>query len=237
MNSFEKPQFYPKPESKETENSAKKYLLKAFRKGLHTDGLGYHGTSLESIKYTLEKGHLPGMAQPELNYPAGTIFFFPSESGYPELYKDSKYSEINTLEYTKDYADFIAKYHYIAQTLGLDLKQENSRDIAKALARENSLDSQSLDEAEEAVDLLIERGFNPETVRATQHQARERKGIILCFDKKALREYENVPGDDNSHIQDQALVCPDGLKPEYISGLYPLSQEEKDFFEQLKKEK
>ena len=241
MNPFEKPKVFLESNPKEQAKKVKERLLEAFETGLDDkESIGYHGTSLESIKMLLDKGILPGSSGDEdtVDYGKGALFLFPRKSVFPEYYATGEFSDENALEYARDYAEFLGRYHYIANSLGLDLDKTEDRNVGKSLARRDSGIPGDAEEAKETVEVLVsKKGMSREKINAVLDKSKSRKGVIITFSKNTLDDYKTVKGDDTSHIQDIALICPKGLEYKYISGIEPLGQEEWDFFEKLQKEK
>ena len=210
------------PEITKREN----HLIDIFDLGLDgEDVIGYHGTSLESIEYLIENGHLPGATE-DIILRRGDLYFYPRKKMFQEHHLAHTFFDSEAIEKTEEFASIIAQEHYLMKHLGLDMNDQSMRRLAKGMLLFDM-------EQEEAYEELGKMGFSPEQLDEALEQAEERSGIVLALDKKILQHFNPEDGDENEG--DLKINCPDGLDYSYFSGLKPISDQEWDFFENLRK--
>lgn len=208
-----------------------KVICDAYEAGLRAPtGIGYHGTSLEAIQYLIEQGNLP---TDEL---LPDFFFYPSRVRFRDHPLSASFRADE--EVLKE-AVRIAKGHGFTrrfqQLTGVELEGEEWYDFYDLTA---GLDDLDWDWRE---DMELRRGFSYlglhfRDVEDARRLAARRRGVIIVPGREAL----NLHTLDEDFFPDGEwslmFVTPQGLSYRGIVGIKPLGPEEKEFFENLKRE-
>lgn len=209
-----------------------KKLVELFEAGMDSkECIGCHGTSMESVEFLIEHGHLPGGKFEHIGSEERWIYFFPEESHFPDVPKEKKFRKIDALKEAAGYADAIAKSHFLLKTLGLDIENEEFECVARGLATDNPND---INDPDAEYNFFIKMGIDKKQLKKTVKEARKRKGVVLGFSEKLLEGHLVMPGDSGEN--DLRISVPEGLKFEYLSGLEPMGDEEWEYFEKLQEE-
>ena len=199
-----------------------KKIISLFERGMDTkDSVGYHGTSIESIEFLLENGHLPGGYDPEDggNY----LYFWPKKSKFEgNPLHDGLIEEKDALGMAEYYADELAKTHFLMKRFGLDMDDGKKTRMVRDLFSPVSHD--------EAYKSLLDLGIDKKELDFEIRQAEKRKGVVLSLNSNILESHSALPGDTE---EDLRIAIPEGLKLDFISGLEPMGDKEWKYFENL----
>lgn len=215
----------------------KRQIVELFTSGLNSeDIIGYHGTSLESVRYLLDKGYLPGSTggQLEGHHPSGHLYFFPLASKVSDLgmrsYKayDFITDEKEAVEQASGYASDLAGQHFLVSSLGYNLDDRQVGTLARDLILSDT------DNFKKAYSFFVNNGVQKKSLDQLIQKAKQRKGVILALAKNVLSDYSVGIGDPGE--RDLDLKVGHGLLCENLAGIEPLSQESWDFFEELQEE-
>jgi hypothetical protein len=196
------------------------FIIKQYNLGLTTKGcLGFHGTSLETLRFAIQHGYIPG-SQSQLttgeNIKQGDLFFFP-------LTDTSKFQEIqdNTARYAKN----IAMAHHILKHLNFDINDLNMMEAASELVSPQNLRPEFYKKSLETLKLT------PNQAEQVGNEAYKMQGFIIGIDYRVTDLFSVLPGDLGEN--DMRIRTGWGLPIRYILGIKPLGKAEKYFVDFL----
>ncbi len=203
------------------ENS--RHILDAIDAGIADCNLiiGYHGTSIESLTYAIQRGCLPGGTRPN-TINLGRLYFAPLSK-----FTSREQSE-DPLDAAKIYAELNAQKHGIANLLGLNLlSNEDVNDLYRL--RDDGFDPSTY---------FVEKYFkdhpNPwNEANRLISEALKRRGVVIGLKTETLTDFQVGDGDDEE-VADLYLCTPNGLPIKYIHGIQVLGFYEEKYFQELR---
>ena len=205
------------------------YIAKSFESGIDSKRVvGYHGTSIESLYFIIDRGYLPG-GEFHLYGNKRLLFICPNNK-LIHLTADKGFSE-DPYKMASSYASIIARVHFIWSEANPKWREEDDKDkvsyeinhIAAGILNDDQpgLKPKSLSltpEAQESTSYLINKyKLSRDYLYQLYIESLKRQGVILGLSPDIV-DLELVPGDDG---QDIAIVCPQGLNLKYIEGIEP----------------
>ena len=202
------------------------------------DTAGFHGTRIHSMRGCIDSGVLSGgvIEDSSHQYRYGDIFIYPfDESRQRENRKQ-------IIEDTAGYAKMVARRHYILELLRLDFDNPKHHFLAEELMELKNV-KWSNEELARALDdfaaLRLGRKKNKEDVERLRLEvesavkgAGEIRGFVFALHPRVAVDFEQQPGDPGE--KDVRISCPRGLSLEYISGIAPQGEQEKEYIQSLK---
>lgn len=202
------------------------------------DTVGFHGTSIQSIKDCVGRGVLSGgvIEHPGHQYRYGDIFMYPFD---PSTKRNNRKQ---IFEDTVGYAGVVAQRHHLLESLRLDFGNPKHHFLAEEL-RELKNVKWSNEELAHAfndfVALRLGRKRSTEDIEQLRQEveravkgAEEFRGFVLALHSRVAVDFEQLPGDLGE--KDVRIACPRGLSLEYISGIAPQGEREKEYMKSLK---
>ncbi len=208
-----------------------RHLLNAFEEGMNSPNIiGYHGTSIETIKYITEYGILPGSEVNKLSTskegcPEFSIYYLKSSKKDAVIFETSgKFYNDKLLKGAADYAEIIATEHYFMSQLGMNLntnKRITFVDIEEHTKyREQFMKKHNFSKTQ--IDVAIKA-----TLKAKP------KGVILGISRNALREYSWTETDEGGELAEVVIKIPKGFIYKNIADIEPQGQAEYNYFTEL----
>lgn len=180
-------------------------------------GIGFHGTTIDSIALMARTGRFPTGIQEPANY----FFPRPSVISMPEAKCVLTDSDQEAFDSCCSYAEELAADALMLRLLGRDLKQRQELvDLLFDLQHEPQIFENH----------LREDGYYPSEVRSLSEEIGIETlkelgrfaisitgGVLLALSPRILEDFtvtEAIPGDDGLRV-----LCPEGIPIDYFSGL------------------
>lgn len=181
-----------------------------------------HETSLESLAVTMLSGVLPGNTVQSSNDTRdirhGDIYLHV----YPQFFKKHvPHSEMEGPEASLNYAQDLARTHYVAARFGVNMSDEFEENSISELRCDGVLH----------LSVLEEKGLSDDDIFRILGEANERKGVRLHLASSAFSTSELLPGDG---VGDVKINKPDGLDAQHIARVEYLGVHEQAFRARLR---
>jgi hypothetical protein len=195
------------------------------------DCIAYHGTSLETIRYLLTRGALPGststrFASDPRNPQLGDIYFYPGEHfPHSQVHTPIKYPQIDNSSAISDaewHANTIAHGDRVCDLLGIS---RTDYSFSAACYVEGDPEGDGA--------LITTLGIPEEKIEKAVSLARNRKGVLLGLDRSVFDAFPITPGDHGADFR--VSTGSKGLAIQYLAAVKPLGPEEEAFFNDLRK--
>lgn len=204
-------------------NPIREHIRAEYTRGLTDEGcLGYHGTSIYSIEYVLKSGIFPGatgrtMPKRPVDPENGDLYFW----------KIDHFGDDNAFTEAKRYASHIAQRHQLVELLGLD--RANYRHIVAAM---EFLSDDPKFRKRYLNDVGLE--MDPDDLEEPIAEAYQHQGVIVGISEDAARQFRIVDvgtlfRDDGWRLEANGV----GLPFNYIRGIHPLGQLEREFLDSI----
>lgn len=225
---------YPEMESSERKER-KEFLVKKFEEGLDDPNIiGYHGTSIQTVKYIEEFGGLPGSENSRLStstegVPELSIFYLNSEHKDKVKFRIMKQYHKNDelLAAASSYASTIAERHYFYEQLGIPLDSQIwPGDLMYSYS---SNDYEELDEI--AKKYHITREYIIQALKNTKKA--DPQGVVLGILPSALENHEWLETTEGGELAEIVVKIPEGFSYKFIGGIEPQGQTEYEYFTKL----
>lgn len=201
--------------------------------------IGYHGTSLETIKYVLKNGILPGTMirtnqQTAKDYsgwhPYGTLYFCPTIEGLPFPNKEyAPYTLQEALEETSGYAEDSAQSHRFLAMLNLPFDDPISKSASLFLTNDYFPGDE---ESEKVLQGLLKERPNLQRSHielVLEHiKILQPKGFVLGLNRALLDSKDITKLDLEDDESEFRMHVPNGLNFKYICSIEPMGPTERE---------
>ncbi|TRZ77631.1 hypothetical protein D4R87_02350 [bacterium] len=201
----------------------KRKIVELFEIGEKSEDIyAWHGTSIEAILYLAKHGRLPIS---DLNESA--LYYAPEES-----------LRIEAKEHASMYANKLAEEYYVLNKLPFKIKDYK---LFSGIFDHENYDTECKEFVEDDLKKFIKKeiipnNFDVELFRLFVAEAPKKcKGALISLSKSITQDYEEHMGDD-MEFEDMCVQTKDGLPLQYMTGIVPLGQYEREEFEKMKKE-
>lgn len=226
-------------------------LVQTWQRGMETeDCIAYHGTGLETVKYLIEYGGIPGATDPIFKYELdnsgrtriGDLYFLPRLATFPfeimppeqDLRAQDRIPigmEEFALNDCISMAEDRAQEQFFCNMFNLDIGKYgwNAYSIVTQFDRLPLVSG----DFRIAYEVLLSLGITPDEITTAVTATRVRKGIVIALKNNTLDFYPPSEGDAGDDFR--IRVNNGGLPVDFISGILPLGKCEMLFFEDLAK--
>ena len=204
--------------------------------------MGYHGISLETIKYALKHGVIPGatIKTDEQNThdfpPYGWIYFFPTLEGLPILSRReyTPSTEEEAITDSSGYARDLAEAHYFLSTLNLPFDNPVARSASLFLTNDYFPgDEESEEELRELFKLRPDLKRNHVENILREIKISQPKGFVLGLSRTCLDSEDVMALDLDSDQYELRMHIPNGLNFKFICSIKPMGSREQEFLNNL----
>ncbi len=213
------------------EQERREYVKKCFAEGLNNpDIIAYHGCDLETIRYVIKHGVVPGATRSQTSFSQHGV---PELSVFPVASKKINYepkpgfSDDLAFSGVESYAAASAEQHMFEKALGLDYFSNS---------KEHPLVNVMMDD-DDIIKEVRKMGkmVTLKQVREARNHAvtSKSRGVIIGISKQAFLDFGNYDTSEGGEEDEKVLVLPQGLGYRYIVGIEPMGQIEYNFFSDL----
>lgn len=201
----------------------KRKIVELFEIGETSEDIhAWHGTSIEAILYLAKHGRLPISGLSE-----DTLYYAPKE-----------FMHIEAKEHASMYANELAEEYYVLSHLPFEVKDYN---LFSGIFDNENYNADCKEFVENDLKKFIKKeitpnNFDEKLFRSLVTEAPKKcKGVLISLSKRIAQDYEEHGGDDMD-FEDMCIQTKDGLPLQYITGIVPLGQYEREELEKIKKQ-